>query len=41
MIKVWVRRRIAEMMGDDDDIVANFAISQLEQDQQCAVNHPD
>ncbi|TNV77303.1 hypothetical protein FGO68_gene4089 [Halteria grandinella] len=29
------------MMGDEDDIVANFAISQLEQDQQAAVNHPD
>jgi hypothetical protein len=32
VIKVWVRRRIEELMGDEDDVVANFAISQLEQD---------
>ncbi len=30
MIKVWVKRRITELMGEEDEIVINLAISQLE-----------
>ena len=30
MIKLWVERRIIELMGDEDEIVVSFAISQIE-----------
>lgn len=30
MIKIWVERRITELMGEEDDILINFAISCLE-----------
>ena len=30
-INKWIEQRITELLGDDDDIVINFAISQLEQ----------
>lgn len=41
MIKSWVERRIIELLGDEDDIVINFAISQLETGQAEAQSHPD
>ena len=31
MIKIWIERRITELLGCEDDIVYNFAISQLEE----------
>ena len=31
-IKNWVKRRMIELMGEEDDIVINFAIEQLEQE---------
>ena len=33
MIKVWIERRITELMGYEDEVVINFAISQLEEVQ--------
>ena len=30
MIKLWVQRRIVELMGYEDEIVISFAISQIE-----------
>ena len=30
MIKMWIERRITELIGDDDDILINYAISLLE-----------
>ena len=30
MIKSWVERRIPELMGLEDDVVINYAVSQLE-----------
>ena len=30
VIKVWVERRITELMGPDDDVVANFVNALLE-----------
>lgn len=32
VIKIWVERRIVELMGYDDDVVTGFAIGQLEQE---------
>lgn len=32
MIKLWVERRIKELMGYDDELVINYAISQIEDD---------
>ena len=29
-MKIWIERRLIELMGIDDDIVINFAISLLE-----------
>ena len=33
MIKIWVERRITELLGYEDEVVSNFAISQLEESQ--------
>jgi len=30
VIKIWIERRITELLGCEDDIVYNFAISLLE-----------
>lgn len=30
-VSTWIEKRVTELLGDDDDIVINFAISQLEQ----------
>jgi hypothetical protein len=32
VIKSWVKRRIEELIGDDDDIVVNMTLSLLDQD---------
>lgn len=34
VIKSWVKRRIEEMIGDDDDVVVNMTLSLLDQDHQ-------
>ena len=31
VIKIWIERRLTELMGDEDEIVINFAISMLEE----------
>lgn len=31
MIKIWIERRITELMGYEDDVVINMAISYLEE----------
>jgi hypothetical protein len=30
VIKSWVKRRIEEMIGDDDDVVVNMTLSLLD-----------
>jgi len=37
-INAWIEQRITELLGDDDDIVINFAISQLEESTKNATN---
>lgn len=39
VIKSWVKRRIEEMIGDDDDVVVNMTLSLLDQDHQ--MGQPD
>ena len=39
MIKSWVKRRIEELIGDDDDVVVNMTLSLLDQDHQ--LGQPD
>ncbi len=39
MIKSWVKRRIDEMIGDDDDVVVNMTLALLDQDHQ--MGQPD
>jgi serine/arginine repetitive matrix protein 1 len=34
VIKSWVKRRIDEMIGDEDDVVVNMTLSLLDQDHQ-------
>jgi hypothetical protein len=34
VIKSWVKRRIEDMIGDDDDVVVNMTLSLLDQDHQ-------
>ena len=41
MIRSWVERRIPELMGLEDDVVINYAVSQLEQEADEAKSHPD
>jgi len=31
VIKIWVERRVTELMGYEDEVVVNFAFSQLEE----------
>lgn len=40
VIKLWVERRITELMGGEDEILSNLVIAQLEQDQGTA-GHSD
>lgn len=41
MIMNWVERRIPELMGMEDDVVVNYAVSQIEEEAARAKSHPD
>ena len=33
IIKIWIERKLIELMGEEDEIVINFAVTQIEDAQ--------
>jgi len=31
MMKLWIERRVTELLGFEDEVVSNFAVSQIEE----------